>query len=431
MKKTIVLLMICYISNTYSQERFTSLNAVLEYASKNSLTLQGNSIRYNQAKKRKLAAIVGILDPLGGGNLSAINNSKLPVTLFPDVSNPGVYNETKFGKKYNTSFEQNISVKLLNLEGWENLRLAKINLDLTNSNSQITIKELQENIANNYFNIVSLQIQKKSALQNQTVADTLYQIALNKYNLSLVKQQDVNDSKANFLNTKENVNQIEYLIQQNYLSLKNLCDIPEEEEIVIENNNPDFVQIFNPNVLENTLNLDNAILKEKYALRNFEQTKNYTLPNISFIFNQSSQRYSDPFKVFGGTWYKSSYIGLNFSFSLPINAGNMAKKFNAKYEYELTQKATKQARIKSTLNVRNLENEYNKNKSQYQSNNEIYILRKDTYEKNKRLYISGQQSLDQTLNSFNAMVNAEYNLISSKINIHLIEARIDINNKIR
>lgn len=430
MKKTIVLFMICIISSTYSQEKFTDLNTLLEYASKNSLTLQSNSIKFNQAKKAKLAALLGVIDPTGTQNLSFTDNTKLPVTLFPDESNPGTYNETTFGQQYNTSFEMNTSIKLINFEGWENLKLAKINLDLTNSNSQISLKNLQENIANNYFNIVSLQEQKKSALDYQAIADTLYQIVLNKYNLGLVKQQDVNDSKANFLNAKENANQIEFSIQQNYLSLKILCDIPEEKEIIIENSNQDFVEFFEPNVIENTLNLDNAVLKEKYALRSFKQAKKYILPNLSFTTNQSSQQYSDTFKVFGGPWYKSSYMGLKLSIPLP-NASSMTKKFNAKYDYELAQKSTEQAKIKSVLDTRKLENEFSKNKSQYQAYNEIYILRKDTYGKNKNLYASGLQSLDQTLDSFNAMVNAEYNLISAKISIHLSQARIDINNKIR
>lgn len=430
MKKTIVLFMICIISSTYSQEKFTDLNTLLEYASKNSLTLQSNSIKFNQAKKAKLAALLGVIDPTGTQNLSFTDNTKLPVTLFPDESNPGTYNETTFGQRYNTSFEMNTNIKLINFEGWENLKLAKINLDLTNSNSQISLKNLQENIANNYYNIVSLQEQKKSALDYQAIADTLYQIVLNKYNLGLVKQQDVNDSKANFLNAKENTNQIEFSIQQNYLSLKILCDIPEEKEIIIENSNQDSDVFFEPNVVENTLNLDNAVLKEKYALRSFKQAKKYILPNLSFTTNQSSQQYSDTFKVFGGPWYKSSYMGLKLSIPLP-NASSMTKKFNAKYDYELAQKSTEQAKIKSVLDTRKLENEFNKNKSQYQAYNEIYILRKDTYGKNKNLYASGLQSLDQTLDSFNAMVNAEYNLISSKISIHLSQARIDINNKIR
>lgn len=430
MKKVFALLMICLISNSYSQQKFTNLNDLLEFASKNSITLQNNSIKFNQAKKAKLAAILGIIDPTGTQNLTFTDNTKLPVTLFPDENNPGTYNEIKLGQKYNTAFEQNTNIKLINFEGWENLKLAKINLSLTNSNSKITEKELQENIANNYYNIVSLQEQKKSAIQNQEVADTLYQIVLNKYNLGLVKQQDVNDSKANFINAKENTIQIEYLTQQNYLSLKILCDIPDEKEIVIENNDQNHIVFFEPVVEENTLDLDNAILKEKYALSNFKQIKKSNSPTLSFFMNQSSQEYSDTFKVFGGNWYKSNSLGLKLSMPLP-SASSMTKKNNAKFEYQLAQKNTEQAKIKSVLEAKKLETEYSKNKSQFQSNNEIYILRKDTYSKNKNLYESGLQSLEQTLNSFNAMVNSGYDLISSKINTHLTRAKIEINNKIK
>lgn len=430
MKKIILILILLIVSHTRAQEKFTDLDGLLVYASKNSLTLQSNTIKLTKAKKAKLAAVISILDPTGTQTLTFKNNTKLGVTLFPDENNPGKYNEIKLGQQYNTSIDQTLDIKLINFEGWERLKLAKINIDLTSSNSMITLKELQENIAANYYNIVSLQAQKVSAVQNQAVADTLYQIASNKYLQGQVKQQDVNDSKSAFLNAQENTNQIQYLIEQNYLSLKILCDIPEEKEITIENKKEDFSELFVPTVEENKLNVENSMLQEKYALRSLKQIKRSILPSLSFITNSSSQQYNDTFKLFEGTWYKSSYMGLKLSMPFP-DYTMTSKKYNAKYEYELAKNSSQQAEIKSALEVKKLENEYSKNKSQFLSNKEVFALRKDTYVKNKNLYAEGLQSLENTLSSYNSMVNAEYSLISSRINVDLTLAKIDINNKIR
>ena len=56
---------------------------------------------------------------------------------------------------------------------------------------------------------------------------------------------------------------------------------------------------------------------------------------------------------------------------------------------------------------------------------------REWFEKNKNLYAEGLISIDRTLNSFNAMLNANYNLITSKVSILLAQSKIDINNKIK
>ncbi|NJO92792.1 MAG: hypothetical protein HC831_30365 [Chloroflexia bacterium] len=46
-------------------------------------------------------------------------------------------------------------------------------------------------------------------------------------------------------------------------------------------------------------------------------------------------------------------------------------------------------------------------------------------------YNEGVITLEQTINSFSAMVNSNFNYISSAINILLAETKININNNIK
>jgi len=240
------------------------------------------------------------------------------------------------GQKYTTQFNQTMDIKLINLSAWENLKLAKINIDITTSNQQLSIKSLQENIAANYFNILNLQQQIKNANTNLLIADTLYQIAENKYNNGLVKQQDVNDSRVNVLNNKENIEQLNYLLRQYYLSLKILCDIPENENISIEQKNGfDLPLDIQPSI--NTLSITNSLLKEKYALANYNQVKKTLTPTLSFNFNQSYTLYNQNFKLFDGKWFPGESIGFKLSVPMP-NATTISNKYKARYEYELSKK---------------------------------------------------------------------------------------------
>jgi outer membrane protein TolC len=418
--------------SAFAQKSFNSLDALLAYSQEKSITLQSNQIRLEQAQKAKLAALLGTIDPLVNINGSFTNNTRLPVNIFPAEAfggQAGTFREVQTGVQYNTATTQSLDLKLINPSGWENLKLAKINIQLTESNNQITLKTLQENIATSYFNIITLQEQLKSTQKNLAVADTLRQIAQNKYDLGLAKQQDVNDTKVNYLTTQENIKQIVFLINQHYITLKTLCDIPDDETIEITQDIDSQTPV-RPAIETASLQFNNSVLKEQYAWSSFNQTRKMSLPTLSFVASNSYQLFNTEFKMFNGNWINSNYIGLKLNFALP-NATLIANRTQASYNYKLAKKATEQAKIKTDLETKQLANDFDKATSQNITNKDIYGLRVDTYEKNKNLYTQGLISLDQTLNSFNTMVNAEYSLISSKISILLAQAKIDIHNKIR
>ncbi|MCU0322957.1 MAG: TolC family protein [Chitinophagaceae bacterium] len=436
MKKIInisIILLSCTINQLYAQKVFTNLDSLISFATTKSITLKSNDIKMSQASKAKLAAVFNIIDPSGNFSTSFTNNTQLPVSLFPAETfggAPGTFREVQTGIQYNSAYTMTQEIKLLNLQGWESFKLAKINIDLTSSNNKITLKNMHENIANNYYNIVSLQQQLINAQNNLTIADTLYQIVLNKYAQGLVKQQDVNDSKASKYTSEENINQINYLIKQYYLSIKLLCDIPENEDISIVDNLQKITNKEKVSVDVNLLNVNNSLLKEKYALSSYYQAKKALLPTVSFNFNQSAQNYNTSFKPYSGTWFPSQSFGLKLAIPVP-NASTIANKYNSKYNYQLAQKTTEQDKIKASLQQQQLMNDYNKAFSQYLSNKELYALRKDSYDKNKNLYAEGLISLDQTLNSYTAMVNANYNLTSAQVSILLAQSKININNTIK
>ncbi len=231
---SILLLAICIYS--YAQKTFTSLDELLDFAKTKNISIQQGEIKMTQAKKAKLVAIANVIDPAINSTASFTDNIGLPVNVFPAETfggQPGTFREIRAGVQYVTNLNQNVDIKLLNFGGWENLKLAKFNIESTESDNKITLKNLYNNIASSYYNIVSLKEQIKSTQENISTSETLLKIAQNKLEQGWVKQQDVNDAKANFLNTKENSRQLEFLTQQNELSLKILCDIPENDSIVI------------------------------------------------------------------------------------------------------------------------------------------------------------------------------------------------------
>ena len=430
----IIFFLFGFNKNANAQNTFSNLDELLSFVKTKSITLQQGDIKFTQAKKAKLAAIIGVLDPTNVNSFTVNNNLRQQVLVVPSEAFGGAsggFNELTIGTKYVNTLNVNLDIKLINLAGWENLKLARINIQKNEVDNKLNEKNLNENIASAYYNIINIQEQIKQNEQNLKSAITLFNTAESKYALGLVKQQDVNDAKASFLTTQENNKQLVFLETQNILLLKILCDIPESQALVIKNNIATKTIQEKPLITSNELNFKSNELKEKYALSNYRQNKLSLLPTASFVFSNNVQQNTSNFELFNSSvkWINSYYVGLKLSFGLPT-AKSISQVYNAKFDYQLAQKNSEQSKIKSEIEFKQLNIDFDKAISQAKANDEIFKLRKDTYDKNQKLYSEGLIGIDQTLNSYNAMVNANYNAISSLINIQLAQSRIDINNKI-
>lgn len=433
MRATItVFFVIIFSYPVFSQQVFRDLTSVLRYADTASTKLKSGSIREEQARKAKLAALMSIADPQAASNSSFTNNTKLPVSILPAdaFGGPaGTSREIRIGTRYNTAVVNSVEVKLLNLEGWANLKLSKVNLQKTQTDSRLAKKELYENIAGAYFNIVQLQEQAKSVRRNIAVSDSLLTIVKNRYAAGQVKQQDVNDAQVNVLKLRENADQLEFLRQQQLLTLALLIDLPGEVLPDIQQDMPE-VTALKPEIQTNRLSLENSQLKEHYARLEYRQKRWSQLPTLSFVANQSFNLYNEDFAVTSGNWIGSNYVGLKLSVPLP-NSKSVADRFNARYDQQLAGESLRQEELSSARDHQNLSIEWDKAAAKVESKSEILSLQADTYRKNRRLYTEGLLGLDRTLDSLNTLIQTDYELVESKVDLMLAAAKIEINNQIQ
>lgn len=434
-KLAIIIPLIAMALPSRAQHVFNDLKSLLQYASEQSTSIQSGQIELDQAKKAKLAAIAGIPDPTGDTDLSYTNNSRLPISLFPSEmlgGEKGTYTQVAMGVQYNTKFLQTLDVKLLNMPGWQNLKAAKINIAATDANNKVTRKSLYNDIASSYYNVVQLQEQLRSTEENLLANDTLLRIAENKFNEGQLKVQDVNDTRINYLNTKENINQIKYLIEQQYLSLKLLADIPDEDSIVIQHFVSTLPTEQTPVVDKNFVDVRYRVLEEKLAAATLRKNRYAKIPRLSFFMSDTRQQYNTQSQLFDNNvdWIRSTYIGFKLSLPLPT-ASTMSAVNESRYKQLLAKKNTEKAQIQSELQYRQLGVDYDKAWSKFVSGKEIFALKQDSYYKNQDLFKQGLIDTNQVLTSFNAMVDSHYDLITSTISVLLAIDKIEINNTIK
>jgi len=389
----------------------------------NSVDIENNEIRFSQAQKSRLTALINTIN-VTGNLLSAqfVNNTKLGVNLFPSEifgGKPGTFKEVQTGVQYNTALNNFIDIKLYNPNGYNDVKLSDINIELTKSNNLISLKQYQDNLVANYYNIINIQKQIENTKQNIATSDSLLTIVKNKYDEGLIKQQDVNDTKINHLQIEETFRQLIFLEEQYYLSLKTLADIPEEIDIEVAENKDIIIPAFLPIVDLNKLGIENAELQEKYALQSLKSAKQSFLPTVSFQFSNSWNLFNTAFKPLSGNWINSNYFGLKLNIPIP-NSRQISNKYNAEFDQQIAANNTMKERNKSMLEMKTIESEFLQAQSQIRSNEEILEIQRDTYSKNLNLYNEGIIGLDATIQSLNAVIAAEYNLITSESNLGLV-----------
>ncbi|MEM6844974.1 MAG: TolC family protein [Bacteroidota bacterium] len=417
------------------QTVFSSFADFMDYATEKSIDLQKGEIGITRAKKLKLASILGILDPTGNIGLSYKNNTELPVTLVPGEAvggEAGTIEEVQFGLQYETQFATELNVKLLNLAGWSERRLTKINLDLTKTNQKITLKQFYDNTASIYYGVLTLQAQQQSTKTNLTIADTIRQSVALRFNQGLASQQEVNEAQVNYLQLEESDAQISFLIDQQYNTLKTLCDISDDEEIRIVESPQSAVIFGESSISPNNLMLQQARLNEQYTRSSLRKSKFGFAPTVSVIAFNSQQQFNTEAQLFDSdvNWIPSSYVGFRLNIPIPGYRQGSAY-FKAKYDHLLAEKNRRQAEIQIASQTEELGIDYAKAITQEQFDESIYQLKKDTYEKDFLSYQQGVTDLNHALTSFQEMISVEYDWIASKLNVALHQTKININNTIQ
>ena len=410
---------------------FGSLEEVIAYSDETNLDIIINNIRVSQATNAKKSSLREIFNPTANLSTTYTHFNELPVTLLPAEilgGEPGETVELRAGTPYTTDFTRNFQVQLINPAGWADYKLSKINLELSETNSLRARQILQENLADSYYAIASLNKQLNSTREILKSADSVYVITQNKFNEGLVSQQDVNNAEVNKLNTENSLRQIEYLLADSYLMLKTLCYIPEHEEVVVQHKpGAGMLVAERPMVEVNRLELKNQILNQNYALQNYKKSKSVLLPSLSFFTANSYQLNNDSFKPFSGDWVNSNYLGLTLTFNLP-NSSSLSNVRRAKMDYQIATRELEKVEHSSLIEKSRLENGYDEAHSEYELAEEIKRLNTDTYTKNINLYTQGLIGVDQLLDSYEAMVNAEYAANSAAISLELAHSKILINN---
>jgi len=410
---------------------FTNVDSALAYAQRNSVSSKINAQQSLLAKWTKIAAVGNTVNFRNPVTFTATDNLMLPVNFIPAEAfggPPGTLKQITLGQQYVSNFNFNPQIDIINPYAWAKLKSASVNKELTETSNLITRKNLYESIAAAYFNIVSLQEQEKILLQNLAAADSLLYISKNKYELGLIREQDVNNTQANQLTIKDKLTQIQASVTQQCISLKILCDIPAGTKISVTAS-LDNVSYIAGLKAGSTLTFKNSLLQSELAKSELRANRWSALPTISAVYYQGWQQNSNA-QLFDGnsSWIQSQYIGLRISVPFPPDVNKLSQNYTSKINYRIVLLNAEHAKLQNELLNESLNLEYEKSYSSYVTAKAIADLKYQNYLKSLNQYKEGILSTDIILVAFADVLNSRLTLASSKAGLEFAKTKININN---
>jgi outer membrane protein TolC len=224
---------------------------------------------------------------------------------------------------------------------------------------------------------------------------------------------------------------LEVLLQQLYLSLKILCDIPDNITILIDepvDYNQDIVVGLE---VDNQLAYKSSLLKYDIAKADLKANNLMQLPSLSFVYYDAwQQSSSNMFFDQDAQWFNSQYIGLKLSLPFPdVNRFTQTK--ISRVNRTIALQNAEHAKLQNENNNRQLILDYGKAFSQFTTARQIYELKEENYHLAMNQFTMDILSSDKLLIAFNDMIVTRLSYSSALANLRYLKSKININNTVK
>lgn len=413
---------------------FNRVDSLFRYAENQSIAIKTGEQQVLLAKWQKISAQAGLVNFRMQTSFSLTDNVKLPVTYFPAEAfggEPGTFKEVTTGQQFMGNINFAPQIDLINPVSWAKLKSAKINQELTNVNNLIVKKSLFESISAGYYNIISLKEQIVISRKNLYTADTLQIILQNKYTEGIVRQQDLNDAIINKLALEDKLNQLKISLNQQYYALKILCDIPQNEDIIITET-ANYEQQFKLGLqTDNQLQHKSSLLKSGLAKEDLRENRLAQYPTVSIVAYDGWQQNSrNQFFDSNSNWINSQYLGLRLSMPFPdINRFTLTK--TANINKTISELDAEHSKHQNDIANIQLNLDYEKAYSQLSTTKQIFLLKEENYQMALNQFNESILPSDKLLTAFNDMLASRLNYSTALANLLYAKSKIEINNSIK
>jgi outer membrane protein TolC len=397
------------------QIQFQSFQELLKYADEHAIQIQNALIGEQIASANKKGA-KSYLYPSVNASAGYNNNLTLQPTLVPEqFFNPnateGSFRELTFGQQHVYSTGIQAQWNILNFQKIFASETAGIVTEQSEINTQKSKLSTYNLLASTYYSILLTQEAIVIYEENLKVSEAIYKSTNEKFQKGIASEEALNLAKIKQLQNRNTLQQALSNRSRFYTQLQSQLNT--SQQIIISDSPQNFsltntnFETIHPEITWQEMEVDKqkSLLKEKKAL---------LLPNLSLNYQYNTSWATDGFTDFSNAnELPQQYIGAKLN--IPIFSGFSSRSKIKKSKLELQQQ---ELQLENTKLVKQKEddlllldvNQFEEELAEY---TKIMVLRQknDVHAENK--YNSGITSLNERLDSYEDLLNAQNTYLQS------------------
>jgi len=417
-----------------AQIQFQSFQDVLKYADEHAIQIQsaviGEQIASANKKDAKSYLYPSVNASAGYNNNLTLQPTLVPAEFFDSNATSGTFRELTFGQQHVYSTGVQAHWDILNFQKIFASETAGIVAEQSEINTQKSKFNTYNLLASTYYSILLTQEAIVIYEENLKVSEAIYKSTNEKFQKGIVSEDALNSAKIKQLQNRNTLQQALSNRRRFYTQLQSQLNT--NKQIIISDSPQNYsltstnFETIHPEITWQEMEVDKqkSLLKEKKAL---------LLPNLSLNYQYNTSWATDGFTDFSNAnELPQQYIGAKLN--IPIFSGFSSRSKIKKSILELQQQ---ELQLENTKLVKQNEDDLllldvNQFEEELAENSKIMVLiqKNDVHAENK--YTSGITSLNERLDSYEDLLNAQnaylqslasYTLAKYKLNIRQIDLK--------
>lgn len=411
----------------------SSLESALRFADTSSFVIDQSAIQAKLARLTTNASYGNVLNPRIPVTGALTNNTNLQVSFIPAeiFGGPaGTFREVTMGQQYISSLTIAPQFDIISPGHLTEMKSARLNEEVVQWQNKQSKQDLYDQINSAYHNILSFQAQIGVLERHVGIADSILKIVEGKNALGMVRAQDLNDATINLIQYQNKLDQARTALANQYLVLAILLD--SEKEVHVNADLWSYSPTMEVSLAVGDLSVKSYLAREAYAKQAWRSAQWNQLPTLSFVSSLSWQNNSNAqFMDANQRWINATYWGLRLSWDFPTNVQKLTTASNAKLNYQLAQEAAEHARLQTTFQNQQMNNDYAKALNDYESALRVFVLEENSFGHLLNQYDADIVALDKLLAGQVKLMAARLNVASALATVAFTKEKINIHNSIR
>jgi outer membrane protein TolC len=400
--------------NVNAQIEFSSIQELFDYADENAMILKSANLNEQLFKSKnretKTDLMPDISTSLGYNDNITLQPSLIPAQIFDPTAPEGEFSEIVFGTKFQYTRSLKAQWDVVNFQKIFAVEVSKLEFSKAKMNTEVQRFNLYNQLASSYYSILLTKESIKIYKENARVSETILKNAKAQFKKGIISEPEYNQALINNRQIQSQLKVNLSSLQQYYVQLQS--QLHTQDSIKIDDN---FENIDDSKLTD--LKVHPQILLQEASLSStqaqLKQTKALRYPSLSLVYQDTKTWATDQFFNFSdANQLPQQLFGVTLSLN-PFDFSRKKKIEQSKINIELQKLELESSKLEVEKEDELLELQLVQGMNRFEDDKQILELQKENDQHSENLYEKGIISLDNRLDKYKELLNAQNNYLNS------------------